>query len=263
MSYKVDFHVHSHYSDGTLSPTDLVKWAQGQKLDIIAITDHDGIDGVKEGQIAGNALDLSVVAGIEFSAETGQGEEVHILGYYIDIDNEELLEACKKIKEMRNIRNAKYIDILEKEYGITKEDLIFRKGQNYIGKPTIARALKNKGIINNSDDAFMEDGFFRREDVSSIKKEKIGAKEAIDLIKGAGGIAVLAHPGLIKNIGKRESEEFYNNFDSIIKNLKMSGLKGLECVYSKHSDEERIKFIEYAEKYHLHITEGSDYHGPE
>ncbi|MEG0291888.1 MAG: PHP domain-containing protein [Anaerovoracaceae bacterium] len=263
MSYKLDLHLHSYYSDGTLSPTDLVKWAKDKGLDIISLTDHDGIDGVKEAEIAGKALDISVVPGIEFSTATKDGIELHLLGYHIDVDNQELLDLCEELRTNRVARNERYMEILQRDYGISIDELLTRKGQTFIGKPTIARALQRKGFISNIKEAFLEGGFFQRPDVKEIKKEKIDIERGIKAVKAAGGIPVLAHPGLIKGIGRRETKEFYAAVDKLLLDLKKMGLKGLECVYSKHSDEERIEFIGYAEKYHLHITEGSDYHGPE
>lgn len=263
MSIKVDFHTHSYYSDGELSPTDLIKWAKENEISTIALTDHDVTEGVKEAKIAGDALDVTVVSGVELSSMDKEGNELHILGYYIDVDNIELRAACMKASAHRDERNKKYYKILEDEFSITKEDLLETAGRDFIGKSTIAKTMARKGVISRMEDAFSMSGFFHREDIEKIVKEKMTAKDAIDVIKAAGGIAVLAHPGRIKGIGKRDTEEFYENFDKLLRQLKKDGLKGLECIYSSHSDSERLRFIEFAEKYHLHITEGSDFHDRE
>lgn len=262
MNQKVDYHIHTHYSDGTDSPTKVVKWAKEQGLSVISITDHDGVGGIDEAMIAGEALDIKVIPGIELSAETGDGIGVHILGYHIDHRNGELLDACSEIREKRQYRNRKYREALAQEgYPLSEEDLMLRPDQDFIGKPIFARAMERKGYIEHAKDAFT--GIFATAKMKSIKKEKISAKRAIDLIRGAGGIAVLAHPCQIDGIGKRGTQEFYENLNDLVKELKRKGLKGIECFYKDHSHEEELKTVELAEKYHLHITTGSDYHGIE
>lgn len=263
MSFKVDMHTHSYYSDGTLSPAELVVWAENNGLDILSITDHDGVEGMLEAKAAATGRQLKLVPGIELSTQTDEGIEIHILGYEIDTENEELLALCEKAKEERKIRNRKLIDAISKIYDITMEDVIERKGQSFVGKPHIAKALCIKGYINSPQDAFADDGVFEMEGIKDIKQVHINTVDAINIIANAGGIPVLAHPGKIKEIGEKESDEFFDNLDILVKKLKLSGLKGMECIYPKHSDKERLKFIDIAEKYHLHITEGSDFHGPQ
>ncbi|MEG0662330.1 MAG: hypothetical protein RR472_03550, partial [Anaerovoracaceae bacterium] len=142
---------------------------------------------------------------------------------------------------------------------LTLAELTFRKGQDFIGKPMIARAMVNKGYIQETGDAFS--GIFATEKLRAIKKKKISEKEAIKLILDAGGIPVLAHPALIRGLGQRETAEFYAHLDCLLGRLKKLGLKGIECYYPQHSEEEQLAFVHLAEKYHLHITTGSDYHG--
>lgn len=257
MSYKADFHTHSYFSDGLLKPTDLVKRYKEKEYDMIALTDHDGIDGIAEAEIAGDALDFKVIPGIELATKTdflGKEIELHILGYYIDIENEALLEKLKELKENRKNRNEKLLALLnDMGYELTWEDIITRPKQTYIGKPNFARALKAKGYdVPNMWEIF-----------DSVKREKISAKEAIELIKGAGGIAVLAHPMQIKEIGEAGSEEFWKNLDALIRELKKDGMKGMECFHPSADEQAGLKLVTIAGKYHLHITEGSDFHGEE
>lgn len=257
MSYKVDFHTHSYYSDGTMKPTDLVRMYKEKEYDIIALTDHDGVDGVAEAVIAGDALQIRVIPGIEFAASMdfeGKELELHILGYYIDIENQPLRDKLKELLENRQERNEKLLELLNGlGYDLVWEDLLQRPGQTYVGKPNFARALKAKGYeVPDMWDIF-----------DSVEKKKISARETMDLIKAAGGIAVLAHPMKIKKIGEKGSEEFWQNLDTLIQKLKKEGMKGLECYHPSADHDQALKLITMAGKYHLHITEGSDFHGDE
>ncbi len=264
MSYITDFHIHSYFSDGTMKPTDIVRMYKDKEFDMISITDHDNIDGVNEAVIAGEALKIKVVPGIEFSTVDQKGHELHLLGYYFDIENEKLLEKLKELKETRKDRNVRLLEALNQMgYELKEEDLIQRPKQKYIGKPNFAMALLKKGYINSLKEAFAEGEFLESDKARSIKREKMSIYEAIELLKGAGGMAVVAHPMKIKGLGEKGSDQFFENLDSLIRELKKAGLKGLECYHPSASDEESIRLVDIAGKYHLHITEGSDFHGPE
>jgi len=259
MESKVDLHVHTYYSDGTLSPTEIIKWAKKSKLDQIAITDHDGIEGIQEALIAGEALEILVIPGIEFSVDESNGIGMHMLGYRIDILNKDLNNRLEYIKQKRKERNDKLMDALsELGYPLAYDDMKKRGKGDYIGKPDFARGLINKGYIAKFSEAFEEGQFLMSENVRKIKKEKLSAKEAIELIYGAGGIAVLAHPMKVTGL----SGEHFKDLETLIIKLKGYGLKGMECFYPEHSEEETMKLVNLAEKYKLHITKGSDYHGP-
>lgn len=264
MGLKMDLHIHTTYSDGTMKPVDIVKMYQQQEYGLIAITDHDGIDGVKEAQIAGEALELQVITGVEFGTVFGDDTELHILGYYFDLDNEALNERLRSIREARRVRNKKLLEVFQNMgYDITEEDLKQRPGQTYIGKPNFALAFVKKGYVEKPNDAFAPGKFIDSPEAQAVKKERVSSEEAIALIKGAGGIAVLAHPMKIKNIGEKGSEEFFDNLDKILRPLKKAGLGGLECFHPSAEHEQALRLVKLAEKYKLHITEGSDYHGPE
>lgn len=264
MSYKVDFHIHSYFSDGTMKPTDIVRFYHENEYDMISITDHDGIDGLNEAIIAGEALKISVIPGIEFSVSEKDEIELHLLGYYFDVYNQNLNEKLKDINENRNDRNVRLLKVLhDMGYELTLEDLMQRPNQKYIGKPNFAMALKKRGYINNLNEAFMPGKFLESPEVKAVKKDKISVYEAIKLIKDAGGISVLAHPMKIHGIGKPKCNEYFENLDVLIKRLKLGGLKGIECFHPSATEEDSLKLVCLAEKYHLHITEGSDFHGTE
>lgn len=257
MNYKVDYHIHSYFSDGTMKPTDLVKMYKGRDYDVIALTDHDGVDGVYEAVIAGEALEMKVIAGIEIGCSydfAGQEIELHILGYHIDTENAALKACIEKLRSSRRARNEKLLAHLQAlGYDLQEEDLIERPGQDYIGKPNFARALKRKGCApENMWELFDE-----------VARERVSAYEAISVIQEAGGMAVLAHPLKTKKIGAPDSEELWKNLDTIVADLKKHGLKGMECYHPSADHDQSLKLVVMAGKYHLHITEGSDFHGDE
>jgi predicted metal-dependent phosphoesterase TrpH len=259
MESNIDLHLHTYYSDGTLSPTEIIKWAKKGNLDQVAITDHDGIDGVQEAMIAGEALDIVVIPGIELSVDESNGVGMHILGYRIDIFNEKLKMKLGDIKSKRKARNEKLMEAFsDLGYPLLYEDMKKKSNIDYLGKPDFARGLVKKGYINKFSEAFEKDKFLKSEKVKKIKKEKMSAKEAIELIEVAGGISVLAHPMKVEGL----VGEYYNELENLIVILKNYGLKGLECFYPGHSEEETMKLVNLAEKYKLHMTKGSDYHGP-
>ncbi len=257
MNYKVDYHVHSYFSDGTMKPTDLVKMYKGRDYDVVALTDHDGVDGVYEAVIAGEALEMKVIPGIEIGGSYdfgGQEIELHILGYHIDTENAALKACIEKLRASRRDRNERLLVHLQGlGYDLVYEDLIERPGQDYIGKPNFARALKRKG--GAPDNVW--------ELLDSVERERVSAYEAISVIQEAGGMAVLAHPLKTKEIGSLEEENFWNNLDAIVADLKKHSLKGMECYHPSADHDQALKLVVMAGKYHLHITEGSDFHGDE
>ena len=223
IEYKVDYHIHSYYSDGTMSPVELVRKYHDDEYNIISITDHDGIDGVKEALTAGEALLMQVVTGVEFSTEY-KSHEMHLLGYKFDPDNEALNNKLAELKAKRRERNERLVKKLcEMGYELSMEELEKSTPKGYVGKPVIARLMVEKGYIPD--------------------------------------VAAAFEPGKIKSLGEKGTAEYRKNLDELIRELKKAGLKGMECIHPSHSEEEVMDFVTLAGKYHLHITEGSDYHG--
>ena len=258
--YKVDFHIHTTASDGECTPTQIVKQAKELDYDIISITDHDNTDGIAEGAIAAEAVGIQFIPGIEIAVVTEEETGLHMLGYHIDIENEALKQFLAEMIERRKERNEQLFQTLqEMGYDISEEDVEVGKN-NFIGKPFIAKALLDKGYIKEERQAYGRHilGSARCRSVRTVKPL---AKDAIKVIKEAGGTPVLAHPIQTRGIGKPGSEEFYTNIEKIIKRLKYQGLKGLECFHPDQNFEQSMRFVEMAEKYHLHITRGSDFHG--
>lgn len=291
MSYVVDYHMHSYYSDGTMSPVDLVKKYKDDKYDIISLTDHDGIDGLKEASIAAEALEIKFITGIELSTEhrfvgrkaAGKNSKdsqendppdsenraelkvgIHLLGYDFDPEDEALTEKLKEMKKNRRERNVKLVEKLkEMGYALDLAELEKQSKGGYVGKPNIARVLAEKGYIRDYNEAFEEGKLLESPEIKGIRKKKLSTEEAINLVSNAGGMAVIAHPAKIRGMGERGSEVFWENMETLIKELKKAGLKGVECYHPNHSEEESWRLFKIASKYHLHITEGSDFHGKE
>ena len=237
-----------------------MKQAKELDYDIIAITDHDNADGIAEAAIAAEAVGIQFIPGIEIAVVTEEGTGLHMLGYHIDIENEELKDFLAQMIERRRERNVQLFRTLqEMGYDISEDDIEVGKN-HFIGKPLIARALLRKGYIKEERQAYGRDilGSAR---CRAVRKVKPLAKDAIKVITDAGGTPVLAHPIQTRGIGRPGSEEFFTNIEKIIRRLKHQGLKGLECFHPDQNFEQSMRFVEMAEKYHLHITRGSDFHG--
>ena len=272
----IDLHLHTYYSDGTMSPEGLVRRAAQRGVTTIAVTDHDGLDGIEEALDAGRKAGVLVIPGIEFSGGieneeltsfTPQypGQEIfaHILGYEFDIRDSELNAEILKIRQQRKARNEKLLSVLNSMgYELSQEDLMQRDGQGYIGKPNFAFALRKKGYIKELREAFAEGAYLRHPEARKIHREKIHAKKAISLIRDAGGIAVLAHPLKINSL-KNQEGGFYQNLAQLLDLLQSWGLGGMECRYSSHTEEQEETLIAIAKQKGLVITAGSDFHGPE
>ena len=280
MDYKVDYHIHSYYSDGTMSPVELVKKYNEEDYDIISITDHDNIKAFSEAKIAGEALDITVIPGVELSTEYGltlaadadeqhtagseAAIELHLLGYQFDPQNAALVSRLAELEENRRARNEKLAAVLdEMGYPVDLAALAAASKGGYVGKPNIARAWVTQGLIPRMQDAWEPGRLFESPQVKAIRKTKMKTTEAIALLLQAGGMPVLAHPGKIRGIGARDSAAYWMNFAVLLRELKKAGLKGLECFYPTHSEAEVFRFVELAGKLHLHMTEGSDFHGEE
>lgn len=247
--------MHSTYSDGVKTPEELVRMYSRNGFDIIALTDHDGTEGIKEAQEAGEKYGIRVIPGIELATlyilPDGTETELHILGYDIDRNNRELSERLVQIREQRRVRNEKLLTYINNQgYSLEYDDLIERPGQTFIGKPNFARALKRKGY----DIPDMWDMFDR------VKKEKITSEEGIRLIKNAGGTAVLAHPFKTRNLGEKGSGGFTEKIKYIVSDLKDKGLSGIECYHPSAGEADSEWLVELAGRYGLVITRGSDFH---
>jgi len=246
MNY-ADLHIHSTFSDGTLSPEEIIKRAKESGIKCISITDHDCLDSQ---YISKESTDeFKIIPGIEISSEI-DNLEIHILGYFIDFENKELIEVVNKLSKEREKRINKILEKLnENNINIKMEDLDIEFSKS-ISRSHVANAMVKKGYFENYKSAFT--AYLIKGKPAYVKGYKLHYKEVLKSINDAGGIAVLAHPGQI-----------YKGLvvENLIKELKYFGLKGIEVYHPSHSREEINKFHNLAKKYKMIITGGSDYHG--
>jgi 3',5'-nucleoside bisphosphate phosphatase len=247
-----DLHIHSVFSDGSMKPEEIVKLAAENNIFTIALTDHDTVEGIEYARVAGLKYNVEIIPGIELSSFRNE-TEIHILGYFIDDKNEVFLKELSNIFHSRINRAKKMIKLLNKQgINITFADLRKTAGNNYIGRPHIAKAMLEKGYINKMGEAF-SNNYIGNGGKAYVPKYKISPEEAIDMILKANGIPVLAHPAFInhgKSINKVDIEKLYH-----------SGLMGIEVYQTKHSQKDVEYYRKIAEDLNLLITGGSDYHG--
>ena len=247
-----DLHIHSTYSDGSFSPEEIVKMAAQKGLEVIAIADHDTVDGIEPARKAAEGYDIEIIPALEFSTFRGK-EEIHILGYYIDYQNEQLNHIIKKIFNARDSRARKMIELLNNEgVNISYSQVKNIAGDDYIGRPHIARAMIEAGYIQEMGEAFTED-YIGNGGKAYVSKYKLSPKEAIKIIKDANGIPVLAHPVFINHGQPLTGED--------IRELVQNGLEGIEVFHSKHDQEAVEYYQKIARENDLLITGGSDFHG--
>lgn len=249
MEKYIDLHTHSLKSDGSMTPTELVFHAKESGLSAIALTDHDGTDGIDEAMEAGKKTGLEVVPGIEFSAKCETEE--HILGYYIDKDNPVFSEALKNIlraREQRNIETA--AKIRELGFDITIDDAKKFAGGALIGRAHFAKAMVEKGYVESVKAAF--DKYFSVGKPCFCKTQLYTSAECVSLINKAGGAAFVAHLHLIK----KSDEEIF----AFLKELKKSGLCGIEGYYTDYTPDMQEKYQQMAKELDLLISGGTDFH---
>lgn len=252
----IDLHTHSCYSDGEYTPNELILKAKSEGIKMISITDHDTVLGnqnitLKKEEKSG----IRIIPGIELSAKVDKGQ-MHILGYNIDIYNNELNQKIKELKNNSFYSVLAMIVQLKKDYGITfttEEILEILNSKGNIGRPDIAKLFVKYSYTSSVKEAFDKYLIPANKKISSIKKG-ITYNECINLIKNAGGIAVLAHPKTLKCTSKE--------LEKIIIELKKSGIEGIEVYHSIHKPEEIEQYLDLANKYNLLVSGGSDYHGP-
>lgn len=248
----IDLHVHSTYSDGTLHPAELVELALARGLTAISITDHDTTEGTAEAlEAAGHTGLLEVVPGIELSVVYNE-RHLHLLGYYIDPENSEMKSALADIQAARITRNGRIVEKLRKlGLKVNMPEIEAKSAVGQTGRPHIAQVLVEKNIARSMDDAFSR--FLKQGAVAYVPRLVLEAGRAIALIRGAGGIAVLAHPATI--------DSSLRTIPEIVEQLAGAGLGGIEVYYPVHSVRNQKQLSALASRYGLVVTGGSDYHG--
>ena len=245
----VDLHCHTTASDGTYTPTELVKAASSIGLAAVAITDHDTVSGHEEALRAGVDEKIEVVPGIEFS--TSSGGTVHILGYYVDHNSEKLVNATNWIIHERDDRNEKICALMQADgLDISYPEMKARYG-DVIGRPHFAVMLVRLGIATDVQDAFRR--YMNKGERYFIRRRFLPLIQTITVIRQAGGVPVLAHPFQYQ----RDDE----GLRALIRECMDLGLLGMECCYSGYTPEQQEYLEALADEYGLVKTGGSDFHG--
>jgi predicted metal-dependent phosphoesterase TrpH len=253
----IDLHIHTTASDGTFTPTEIVAHAIKLKLKAIAIADHDTLAGSSEALNSGIPAALEFLTGVEVSAAPPpfyhHAGSFHLLGYSINLDDTELNQTLEKLRLARKNRNPAIIDRLN-ELGIPirLDEVREEAGDVQLGRPHIAQMMIRKGVVSSIDEAF--DQFLGTDKPAYVDKYRVKCSKAINAIRGAGGIPVLAHPSLLEY----ESE---SQLDDLIGQLKQMGIQGVEVYYSQHTADQTRLFAELAQRHDLLMTGGTDFHG--
>jgi 3',5'-nucleoside bisphosphate phosphatase len=241
-----DLHLHSNFSDGTYSPEEIVAHAQRLRLKAIALTDHDSVEGCGRAAQGCAAVTIEFIPGTELTAEQ-EGNELHLLGYFIETENPRLLTQIARFQAVRQNRIREMVAKLNQlKVPLAAEQVFSLANCRSPGRPHVARALVKAGLCRSLDEAF--ERFLKKNRPAWVPKFKMGAADAIELIHHAGGVAVLAHPGL-------------NRTDAVIPDMVEAGLDGIECFHTKHSTITAEHYLEIADRFHLLVTGGSDCHG--
>ncbi|MDR0331386.1 MAG: PHP domain-containing protein [Chitinispirillales bacterium] len=241
----VDLHIHTRYSDGSCTLEEIMAAAAARGLAAVSITDHDCTDAYPRAMDMGAAMGVEVIPGVELSSEI-QGIDIHILGYYVDFGNSEFIAKLQEMKEARFLRAQKIVSNLNKQgLDLRFETVLNIAGEGAIGRPHIASAMLKEELVSSFREAF--DVFIGYNSPAYVEKLKMSPKEVFDLIKRAGGIPVLAHPGV-------------TGVDERIQEFIRDGLLGIEVSHTEHPDAAIRHYLKICKKNGLAFTGGSDFH---
>ncbi len=248
---RLDLHVHTTHSDGSSTPAEVVGLAHKAGVTALAITDHDIMTGVAEATVTGQQLGIEIIPGVEISSMLGDSE-LHVLGYFLDPQEAGLNERLTVLRESRHRRNPQIIDRLQAlGIDITYQEVLALAGTGSVGRPHIARILMGKGVVATAKEAF--DRFLAADRPAYVPRILPSPAEAIQWIKAAKGLAVLAHPTWVKTTE--------GTLTDLVRQLKADGLDGVEVHYSTHTARQTREYLGLARQLGLLVTGGSDFHG--
>lgn len=261
MDYKkhvrIDLHIHSTASDGTVSPSKIISLAHSLNIGAIAITDHDTIDGSKEALTLDIPHSLKLLTGVEISVSSNPSlpyaGSFHMLGYSIRLDDPVLNRTLDMLQDARRNRNPKIVKRLNNlGINLSLKDVADEFGEGQLGRPHIAQFMVKRGFVKSINEAF--DKYLGTGKPAYVDKYRLDCGRAIEIILASGGIPVLAHPFFLHIENK-------DRFEDLIVSLKKIGLKGIEAYYPEHSPDLTVFYAEIANRYDLLITGGTDFHG--
>jgi len=245
MPSKIDLHTHTKFSDGYFTPQELLEKVHEKNISTVAITDHDTVDAIPAAYSIAKDYGITVVPGIELSSQAGEFD-LHILGYFMNIDDKKFKEYLAIFKSERIKRAERIIAKLNTlGYSISLQDVLNFSGTSVVGRPHIADALVKLGIVKSFYEAFQK--FIGNKSPAYEKKYFISPEDAIKIIHNAGGVAILAHPGALP--------------EDLIANLIKSEIDGFEVYHPSHSTEQMKYYEGITSNYFLYGTGGSDFHG--
>lgn len=246
MAGEVDLHMHTNLSDGTLTPSELLERVRATRLKAFAVTDHDTLDGYLGVRELLRDGDPELIPGVELSVDC-HGDDLHLLGYLFDPDHAGFNAELSRFREERNRRGRLMVQKLEQlGLDVPYDEVLSRAGGSVVGRPHVAEAMVRAGVVSGFDEAFKK--YIGNEGPAYVPKAKLTPDRAIALVHGAGGVAVLAHPGI--NSMYRYADE-------------LAGMKldGLEVYHYSHSRQQVRQFKELARRFKLLQSGGSDFHG--
>lgn len=249
---KIDLHCHTTASDGIKTPSELIDFAAENGVSVLAITDHDTINGLEEAINYAEGRDFHLIPGIEFSIAY-QGGSFHLVGLYVDHRFSPIIEKTRHLQEVRDNRIYRIIeDLASRGVRIPVEEVRNESNGGAMGRPHVARVLVKHGYANTINEVFRN--YLVKGKPGYVPKERIPLDEAISLIKGAGGIPLIAHPVSLNYKG-------FDEFEAMLKGFIDAGVEGLEVYSSMHRPVEVEEFSRLVKKYNLIASGGSDYHG--
>ncbi|MBU1276145.1 MAG: PHP domain-containing protein [Proteobacteria bacterium] len=248
----IDLHTHSTASDGVLTPALVARAAAEAGLAAVALTDHDTTEGLAEFLSAAQPGGPELVPGVELSVARPGGGSIHLLGLWVDPGEPRLEKGLERVQQARRERNPKMVARL-REMGveIAMEEVEAAAGGGQVGRPHFAQVLVDKGVVHNLGEAFGR--YLKRGAPAYVEKQRLEPGEAMALIRGAGGVTVLAHPGLL--------ELHPLVLEKLVAGLKDLGLMGIEAYYSEHKPSQERQLLGLAARLGLAVSGGSDFHG--
>lgn len=248
---RIDLHLHTRYSDGSLTPAEVVDLAHQAGVTAIAITDHDIVDGIPHALNAAAPLGIEVIPGVELSSRFNE-QELHVLGYFFDWQDSTFRDHLSQQRRSRHVRNPQTIERLNAlGVELSEEEVKAKAGSDSIGRPHVAQALVDKGYVQDTREAF--ERYLKEGAPAYVPRTLADTRDVITWIRNAGGVPVLAHPTWTR----RQGEPLYR----LCACLKEAGLLGLEVFYSSHDRRQTSRFLELAKRLDLLVTGGSDFHG--
>jgi len=242
---RIDLHMHTTFSDGFFTPTELIRKVKDLSIGIVSITDHDSLNGLEEATQVGKELDVIVIPGLEISTDV-EDREVHLLGYFIDTNNQELNKYLSFFRDERIQRANIMIDKLANlGFDISINDVLEVAKNSAVGRPHIALAMLKKGIVKDYYEAFQK--YLRDDGPAYERKIHVSSQSALKLISDAGGLSFIAHPGHLK--------------ESILLSLINSGVDGIEVNHPSHNEYQKKYYKGIVNQYCLLESGGSDFHG--